>query len=370
MSINAKTTAPISSVVADERQSLQCNSNSITNITGNINSFLFRQVDDPNALKTVSLTELYDTFYPPKLKIISNLLYTGVYLYAGAPKVGKSFFMAQLGYHVSCGLSLWDYPVHLSTVLYLALEDDYSRLQQRLFRMFGTESTDNFHFTIRAKNLTEGLDTQLKSFISNHPNTRLIIIDTLQKIREVGGDKYCYASDYEIVSRLKQFAEEYNLCLLLVHHTRKQDSDDSFDTISGTNGLLGAADGAFIMHKVKRTDNKALLDIVGRDQSDQRLHLMFDRERCIWQLTEAETELWKEPIDPVLEAIANFISVDNQEWNGSATELLEQLDTVFLKPNALTRRLNVVADRLWNEYGIRYENSRNHAGRIIRLIKT
>ena len=53
--------------------------------------------------------------------------------------------------------------------------------------------------------------------------------------------------------------------------------------ISGTNGLLGAADGAFIMQKKRRTDNTALLDIVGRDQPDQELTLEFNRERCVWE---------------------------------------------------------------------------------------
>jgi len=56
-------------------------------------------------------TELYDTAYPPKLPIIDGLLYNGTYLFVGSPKIGKSFFMAQIGYHVSMGLPLWGYPV-------------------------------------------------------------------------------------------------------------------------------------------------------------------------------------------------------------------------------------------------------------------
>lgn len=328
---------------------------------------LFQQVNSPDYLHTVSLTELYDTVFQPKAQIVSGLLCSGAYLFAGAPKVGKSFFMAQLGYHVSGGIPLWDYPTHRGTVLYLALEDNYSRLQKRLSRMFGMESIDNFHFATHAKNLKEGLDGQLKKFMREHPDAKLIIIDTLQKIREVGGEKYSYASDYEIVTQLKQFADQHNICVLLVHHTRKQSADDCFKTISGTNGLLGAADGAFIMQKEKRTDNEAVLDIVGRDQQDQRLHLSFDRERCVWQLTKTETELWKEPADPLLEAVSKLLSPDSPEWSGSASELIDNLGGLETQPNVLTRRLNIGADRLWNEYGIRYESSRNHAGRIVKL---
>lgn len=135
--------------------------------------------------------------------------------------------------------------------------------------MFGVESADNLFFATKAKTLNEGLDTQLESFVKEHTDARLIIIDTLQKVREVAGDRGSYASDYEIVTKLKTFSDKHGICLLVVHHTRKLESEDSFDMISGTNGLLGAADGAFIMHKKKRTDNMAVMDIVGRDQPDQ-----------------------------------------------------------------------------------------------------
>ena len=233
--------------------------------------------------------------------------------------------------------------------------------------MFGMDSTDDLHFATHAKNIGGGLDGQLEKFVREHTNTKLVIIDTLQKIREVGGEKSSYASDYDAVTQIKRFADRYNICVLLVHHTRKQGAEDCFETISGTNGLLGAADGAFIMHKEKRTDNVATLDIVGRDQQDQRLHLMFDRERCVWQLTETETELWVEPPDPLLEAVAGVVTSDAPEWSGSASELAAILGGLDVQPNVLTRRLNVNADRLWNEYKIRIDTARTHAGRIVKL---
>ena len=365
-----KVTVPNSSALTGEEQSQSISiTNSIPKKQEIINpqiNFLSEQVKNSNDLTTVSLTELYDTVYNPKTKVVDNLLFAGVYLFVGAPKVGKSFFMAQLGYHVSGGIPLWEYAVHQGTVLYLALEDDYSRLQKRMSRMFGMDGTDNFHFATHAKNLNDGLDEQLEKFIRLHTDIKLIIIDTLQKIRELGGEKYSYASDYEIVLKLKKFGDSHNICILLVHHTRKQSADDSFDTISGTNGLLGAADGAFIMQKEKRTDNTAVLDIVGRDQQDQKLHLLFDRERCVWQLTKAETELWKEIADPILQAVSKFITSDSPNWNGNASELIEMLQ-LDIQPNILTRRLNVGADRLFNEYNIRLDNSRSHAGRTIKL---
>lgn len=97
---------------------------------------LYRQmqrISDPAYLHTISLTELYETKYESRPPVIDGLLYNGAYLFVGAPKVGKSFFMAQLAYHVSTGQKLWDYDVHQGTVLYLALEDDYRRLYSPTF---------------------------------------------------------------------------------------------------------------------------------------------------------------------------------------------------------------------------------------------
>lgn len=205
MQENEKTTVPIPSVGADWEQSLSYVTNEIIT-TGNeeINPIdesmeeMLRQMQrmsDPSYLATMTMSQLYDIVYESRLPIIDGLLYPGTYLFVGAPKVGKSFLMAQIAYHVSTGLPLWNYSVHGGTVLYLALEDDYRRLQERLYRMFGVEGTDTLHFATCAKQLGAGLYEQLTRFVSEHRDTRLIIIDTLQKIREASGDRYSYASD-------------------------------------------------------------------------------------------------------------------------------------------------------------------------------
>ncbi len=95
---------------------------------------------EQGVLETITMEELYDTVYPPKVAVIEKLIYNGTYLFVGAPKIGKSFLMAQLGYHMSMGSPLWGYQVNQGFVLYLTLEDDYSRIQKRLSRMFGMES--------------------------------------------------------------------------------------------------------------------------------------------------------------------------------------------------------------------------------------
>lgn len=362
---NKKTTAPNASVGADAGQpSKKDNMDMIAqndlenNLTDEKMQELIRKMNEMNApgyLHMVSHNDLLDTPYVGKQAIIDDLLYTGAYILAGAPKIGKSFLVAQLAYHVSTGQPLWGYNTRQGDVLYLALEDDESRLQRRMFRMFGVEGTSSLHFATNAKMIGGGLDEQLEKFVREHSDTKLIIVDTLQKVREAVSDSYSYSSDYEVIGKLKQFADRYGVCILIVHHTRKQPVGDSFEMISGTTGLLGCADGALLMQKEKRTDSKATLEVVGRDQ-----------ENLVWGLDHAENELWKQPPDPVLEAVAKIVSADNREWEGSPTELAQAIQT-DMAVNRLTKHLNVNASRLLEEHQVKYENRTKHAGRRIRL---
>ena len=226
-------TVHISSVGADEGQPLKTTAN---NITEQRNDEFFdaeikklQRLCDPHYLKTVSMSELYENVYISSPPIIDGILYPGMNLLVGASKIGKSFLSAQIAYHVSMGTPLWDFPVRQGTVLYLALEDDFSRLQRRLYRMFGAVATDNLHFAVAASSVGDGLNEQLQNFVSEHPDTVLIIIDTLQKIRKPGDEKYSYASDYEFIGSLKSFADSKGICIMVVHHTRKQQADDHYD---------------------------------------------------------------------------------------------------------------------------------------------
>lgn len=371
MAENEKTAPTVPTAIGTEQPSQIDCTNSITENDEEFNSEvvdyskIIRRMADPTYIHVLTLSELYNTVFPSKPPIINGLLNTGVYLFAGAPKIGKSFLMAQIAYHVSTGNEMWGYSVDKSAVLYLALEDDFARLQKRLYRMFGEERNDNLMFATKVDNINGMLEQQLNAFQTEHPNVRLIIIDTLQKIREVTTD-CSYGNDYQVMSKLKEFAEIHQICLLLVHHTRKQKAEDIFDLISGTTGLFGGADGAFVLYKDKRTSSTATLEISGRDQQEQRLILAKNPDTLYWELESKETELLKEPPEPLLEAIAKYITSDNPDWVGTATELLEKTGA-DIPVNSITKRLNINASRLYNEHSIVYKSSRTHDGRRIEL---
>lgn len=156
--------------------------------------------------------------------------------------------MAQLAYHISTGTPLWNYTVRKGTVLYLALEDDYRRLQERLYRMFGTDGAENLFFSVSAGQLGNGLDEQLIRFMQEHPDTKLIIIDTLQRCVKLAVIITVMQTIMKSSQGLKSLRTDMGLrsCLFITPETK---ADDTFDMISGTNGLLGAADGAFLLQK-------------------------------------------------------------------------------------------------------------------------
>lgn len=315
-------------------------------------------------LETISMSELYEKTYRPNPPLIDGFLYQGVYLFVGAPKLGKSFFMLQLAYHVSTGTDLWNYHVRKGKVLYLALEDNNRRLQERLYRMFGEESTPDLFISTSAKTFDDGLLEQIQIFINENPEISLVIIDTLQMIRADFTDKYSYSKDYDIIREMKDFASENGICLMLVHHTRKQQADDKFDMISGTNGLMGAADGAFMLYKEKRSATSAVIEVSGRDQPDMKVHITRDIASLAWNAEKIEVESFAPEPEPLLEAVAKFITPENPVWCGTATELLEHIK-LDIPPNKITTRLNINAGRLHDEYSIDYASMRKSSARLL-----
>lgn len=232
--------------------------------------------------------------------------------------------------------------------------------------MYDANPTDKLYLATLAKQISEGLDKQIEGFVKEHPDTRLVIIDTLQRVRpDKTSARNEYAADYEVMVPLKELAERLDICVLLVHHTRKLEAADVHAEISGTNGLRGAVDGTFVFKRSYAGDEGKIFT-QGRDIPEQILHLLRDNQTMVWNLDHIEKDNWKLPPEPVLTAIGKLITPEHPEWTGTATALVELLG-LDMKPNTLTMKLNINTSRLLEEYSIRYKSSRTHAGRRISL---
>ena len=99
-------------------------------------------------------------------------------------KIGKSWLSLDLCQAVATGGSLWDFQAEHGDVLYLALEDNYNRLQNRL-KQIEAEKLDisRLHMATASFGLQDGLLEQIHNFVAANPSTNLVAIDTLEHIR-------------------------------------------------------------------------------------------------------------------------------------------------------------------------------------------
>ena len=211
----------------------------------------------------------------------------------------------------------------------------------------------------------QGLEEQLVSFIYQNPDTGLIVIDTLQKVRYSDQNNSMYASDYKEISALKALADKYNICILLIHHLRKQAADDPFQQIAGSNGLMGASDTSWVMQR-KRMSQTASILVTGRDMDNKTLRL--HEENCVWILDEEESteQIVAKAAPSYLWKVADYIDRVGI-WQGTATELLSAADIEGILPHQLTRKIVEHYDTVFTPRGIRYETHRTSQARQMKF---
>ena len=317
-------------------------------------------------LQTVNAdTLLYEPLEKPSF-VVDGLIPTGLILFCGSQKIGKSWLMLKLCLCVSQGIPLWDMPTREGDVLYLCLEDTFCRIQDRLFRLTD-EASERLHFAVASDKLSDGLIVQLEDYLKEYPDSRLIVIDTLQKVRTASKDN-AYASDYGDISLIKDFADRHSLAVIVVHHIRKQNDSDVFNKVSGTTGLTGSADATFVLEQESRASNAAKLYVTGRDTPYQEFTLRF--RDCSWELVERkeQEQIERESIPDILFRLVKFMQ-GREEWTGTATELLEQMGETGTPPNIMTKRLNEYRASFLSENNIRYGYHRKKGCREISLTR-
>lgn len=197
----------------------------------------------------------------------------------------------QLAVSVSSGKDFLGFRVRKSNVLYLALEDTERRIYERTMLVLnGSPMPEGLSFMTRAFTLSDGLLDELTEMVKS-TGAKLTIIDTLQMIRGgLSNKESLYGYDYREMALLKSLADDLGIAVLAVHHTRKTGDSDRFNTISGTTGIMGASDGSLILYKKGRSEDKAYLDVVGRDVEEQEYVILWDKEKHIWEMEETKAQ--------------------------------------------------------------------------------
>lgn len=171
-------------------------------------------------------------------------------------------------------------------VLYLALEDQQRRLKSRYEQMTANLDRQNAHrfcMATASPRLTQGGEEFIEKWVKNAENPRLVIVDTVGKMRpRRGKSDDQYADTYDDMGLLKDLADDLGIGVLGIHHTRKTAAEDALEEVLGSTGFTGASDSIWVL-KRKRGDNNAVLLITGRDIEECSISVKFDPEDGTWK---------------------------------------------------------------------------------------
>ena len=318
-------------------------------------------------LNTIDADTLLGIPYEPLSFIVEELLPQGLHLLAGAPKIGKSWLALWLCLCTAQGKPLWNFSTKPCEVLYFCLEDSFQRIQSRLFDLT-EDAPPSLHFAVMAEQLHSGLVDQIEQFLSEHPATGLVVIDTLQRIRTAGNEITPYASDYRDIGVLKALADRHRIAILLIHHLRKRNDDDPMNMISGTTGLSGATDSNFVLRKSKRGENTATLYCTGRDIAYRELSLEFNNESHVWNLLSDDCGQAEQSNGRIVFLLSALLR-EQPEICVPAKMLLEIIDPTGvdgLTPISLSHQIRKSVEVLRNS-GIIVSFRRSNGGRLICL---
>jgi hypothetical protein len=274
-----------------------------------------KTAENDDRFKMFNLQDLMQEEFPSVKWIIPSLVPEGTMLFAGKPKMGKSW--AALGFCIAVatgGKAFGEYEVEEGAALYLALEDNKRRLQSRAGYLLksdlvGAGSLSNLDLQIRAGRLDTGLLEELERWLDKHGDrARLIVLDTLASVRGRSTNiRTLYEQDYEVGAALTKLAGDYSVALVPIHHLKKGDADDPLDLISGSTGLTGGMDGAMVLTRT-RSAADGILKAVHRDlENDPEIALqLVDKAEGWWKYAGEgeEYRLGKERRE-ILEVLAN-----------------------------------------------------------------
>ena len=315
-------------------------------------------------LQTIDGESLMSLPLTPLNFVVDTLLSQGLHILAGSPKVGKSWLALWLSVMVAKGEPVWGMSVKQGTTLYLCLEDSVLRIQNRLFEIT-EDAPSSVHFCTECALIGQGLEEQVDAFVAAHPDTVLVIIDTLQMVRPV--HDATYANDYRDLSVLKRLADKHGIAILLIHHLRKEKAEDVFHRISGTTAISGAVDSSFTLVEEKRGSGRARLTCVGRDIEYRELELRRSEEN-VWELV-SDSRTQPEQLEGQIVVLLSAFMSSRTIFIGTPTELSEKIDPDRIEgvtPKKISRLIQQSVEAL-RKNGIQAMVRRSNGKRVIEL---
>ncbi len=277
-------------------------SSNTANIPNSPNSA--NSANSPNSPRPITAAELMRLEFEPTRWVVPEVLPEGLSLLVGKPKKGKSWMALGMCEAVAVGgVAFGTKHVDQGDTLYLALEDNTKRLQKRLRKVLdGRPAPERMHLHTVWPRLDEGGAEQLDEWLTEHPGARLVVIDTLAKIRKPAGGANVYAEDYAALELLLPLAAKHGVAIVVVHHLRKMAASDPMDEISSSTGLTAGVDGFLILRRTPGSKGPTLY-VDGRDiEEPTEFALHWNLNTATWTIEgdAEEVHLSKERADILL----------------------------------------------------------------------
>lgn len=286
--------------------------------------------------------------HPPAF-IIGGLLPVGLLIFAAPSKFGKSWACIDMCAAVAQGRQFWGLPTQQCAVLYLDLESSKARLYDRMQRL-NAGAPANMYIIHSIADLDHGMLDELALVLDEHQQIKLIVIDTIGRV--MGASKRgedAYRADTRIYGKLQKLAQERQIAIVCVTHTRKDVNidayDDPFTAMQGSAGVMGVSDNAWMIVGKRDSEEKRFL-AAGRDIDKQDYTIKFNKENCKWTFvgaTEAienarAMEEWENnPIRRTIKKLLGnvaYVVVEPQQFYDA---LLEEIPADTLIPETESR---------------------------------
>ncbi len=241
-------------------------------------------------LVTETAAELLKRELPPIRMVVGNHIPAGLILLAGDPKAGKSLLCQDLAISVATGQAAWgSLEIEEGDVLYLAREGGDRSFRQRLQQMLGSsDAPERLDIAYSSEGLGGELETQLEWWLSSANDPRLVVIDTFAAVAPTKRTGNVYSDDYASLSGLADLATRWaDTLFIVVHHTRKAESEDVMQRISGSNGMTGATDGNAVLTR-HTAALQCVLSVRPRNAEESELVLQRDSATLRWTVVQGD----------------------------------------------------------------------------------
>ena len=342
------------------------------------NGYFKPVVAEKEALTTYAAISLYGKRIPQQPLIVQGMVPVGLTVFAGAPKRGKSWMALRMALDVASGKPFLGNATLKGDVLYLDLESRQYRVQARLSALIQGQAPPELSIAHEADTLDGSLLWQLQKWADSSANPRLVIIDTLGRVKgKSARGENAYEADTRIFGELQKFAQERQLAVMCVHHLRKtKESDDWYERISGSMGLTGVADAVLGLDG-KRGEATSTLHVSGRDFDERDMLLRFSQGN--WMLMAEDSEKYQEDLayagSKFLQGVV-LLMHNQPEWQGEPSDLLSKVVDLMEEPVEVCRAaeagklLNQFAQRLYDDLGILVNSKKTNGRRRIFLRNT